>query len=101
VDEEGSDDSHNILAGNPENALQLRDVYGGVYLRSRSREEGFPPPKQIPRGIAHFVNRADILRALDAAVESGRVNSHAGSGPTIYAIAGTGGIGKTAVAVHW
>jgi hypothetical protein len=57
-----------------------------------------PVPRQLPAGRRQFVGRQDELdeltALLDAAVpESGTV--------IITAIAGTAGIGKTALAMHW
>jgi DNA-binding SARP family transcriptional activator/Tfp pilus assembly protein PilF len=52
-------------------------------------------PRQLPAGVAGFAGRADSLRKLDALL-----SGHA-STVLISAIAGTGGVGKTALAVHW
>ncbi|WP_211358303.1 AfsR/SARP family transcriptional regulator [Amycolatopsis cihanbeyliensis] len=57
---------------------------------------GFPMPRQLPADVGGFVGRADELKQLDALPLAGEP----GSTP-IVVIAGTGGIGKTALAVHW
>ncbi len=51
-------------------------------------------PRQLPRDLAGFTGRADQLRMLDATLPS--------LTPTVItAIAGSAGVGKTALAVHW
>jgi DNA-binding SARP family transcriptional activator len=55
-------------------------------------------PRQLPRGIEHFTGRTDELATL--------TNLMSGEGRTpgtvvISAVAGTGGVGKTALALHW
>ena len=54
------------------------------------------PPRQLPAGIAHFTGRARELDALTALAEG----AGEGAGPLVM-IAGTAGVGKTALAVHW
>jgi tetratricopeptide (TPR) repeat protein/transcriptional regulator with XRE-family HTH domain len=54
-------------------------------------------PRQLPAAPAGFTGRVDVLRRLDGLLTGT-------SGPAtvvISAIAGTAGIGKTALAVHW
>jgi DNA-binding SARP family transcriptional activator len=55
-------------------------------------------PRQLPTDISAFTGRADLLRQLDALLSGDR--EHAIS-VVITAIAGTAGIGKTSLAVHW
>jgi DNA-binding SARP family transcriptional activator len=54
-----------------------------------------PParPAQLPADVAHFTCRHAQLARLDALLP--------GDGLVICAIAGTAGVGKTALAVHW
>jgi DNA-binding SARP family transcriptional activator len=55
-------------------------------------------PAQLPRGLPGFTGRAHPLEQLDALLPA------TGGGPTavvISAIAGTAGVGKTTLAVHW
>jgi tetratricopeptide (TPR) repeat protein len=56
-----------------------------------------PVPAQLPLDIPAFTGRAEHLRRLAALLDdqSGR------AGVTISTIAGTAGVGKTALAVHW
>jgi tetratricopeptide (TPR) repeat protein len=52
-----------------------------------------PVPRQLPMAAAHFVNRHEMLVWLDLVAR--------GAGPRLSAIAGTAGVGKTALVVHW
>lgn len=51
-------------------------------------------PQQLPADLAGFTGRADVIKALDGLLEE------SGS-PTVLALHGGGGIGKTTLAVHW
>jgi DNA-binding SARP family transcriptional activator len=53
-----------------------------------------PVPAQLPVDVAAFVGRAEQLRALDELASTA-------AGVMIAAVAGTAGVGKTALAVHW
>jgi DNA-binding SARP family transcriptional activator/tetratricopeptide (TPR) repeat protein len=58
-----------------------------------------PVPRQLPADIADFTGREEDLLRLDALLPG-----DGGSRPTavvLTAITGTGGVGKTALAVHW
>jgi tetratricopeptide (TPR) repeat protein/DNA-binding XRE family transcriptional regulator len=55
----------------------------------------WPRPAQLPHGVSGFAGRGEYLDALDELVETG------GAAVVITAIAGTAGVGKTALAVHW
>jgi len=56
-------------------------------------------PRQLPSAIRHFVGRASELAALTAIVE--RTGADRPTALVISAIAGTAGVGKTTLAVHW
>jgi tetratricopeptide (TPR) repeat protein/transcriptional regulator with XRE-family HTH domain len=57
-----------------------------------------PVPAQLPADVAGFTGRTDQLRRLTAALDG----YGDGPGPVmITAVAGTAGVGKTALAVHW
>ncbi len=59
-----------------------------------------PPviPRQLPAVVPHFAGRGDELQVLAAALgETAEVDRTV----VISAIAGTAGVGKTALAVHW
>jgi DNA-binding SARP family transcriptional activator/tetratricopeptide (TPR) repeat protein/DNA-binding XRE family transcriptional regulator len=60
-----------------------------------------PGPGQLPAAVAQFVGRDYELNALDELL--GQVDGQGAAGGTVVisAIAGTAGIGKTALAVHW
>ncbi len=56
-------------------------------------------PRQLPNSVAHFAGRTAELSALSA-----RLDQEDGQRPevaVISVIAGTAGVGKTALAVHW
>ena len=55
-------------------------------------------PRQLPPDLRGFAGRADELRRLDAILDG---SGEQDTAPTICALAGTAGVGKTALAVHW
>jgi DNA-binding SARP family transcriptional activator/tetratricopeptide (TPR) repeat protein len=57
-----------------------------------------PVPRQLPAPPRLFTGRATELGRLDAILDE---QPDAGGPVTIYAIGGTGGIGKTWLALHW
>ncbi|GIH26145.1 hypothetical protein Aph01nite_44550 [Acrocarpospora phusangensis] len=56
-----------------------------------------PVPRELPGAVRHFVGRAGHLAALTSLLD----HTAAGGTVVISAIAGTAGVGKTALAVHW
>jgi DNA-binding SARP family transcriptional activator len=57
-----------------------------------------PRPRQLPSDVAGFSGRAEALKALDELL----ARRPEATGPVVIsAIAGTAGVGKTALAVHW
>jgi DNA-binding SARP family transcriptional activator/tetratricopeptide (TPR) repeat protein len=54
-------------------------------------------PAQLPSDLAHFTGRLDHLRTLDELL----ANRDSCTAVVISALAGAGGVGKTALAVHW
>jgi DNA-binding SARP family transcriptional activator len=56
-------------------------------------------PAQLPPDPAGFAGRVEHLRQLDAVLSDARSGS--GAAIVICAIAGSAGVGKTALAVHW
>ncbi|RSN24863.1 SARP family transcriptional regulator [Amycolatopsis sp. WAC 01416] len=54
-----------------------------------------PTPRQLPAPPAHFVGRADEIAVLDKALDADPGSA------VITAISGTGGIGKTWLALRW
>jgi DNA-binding SARP family transcriptional activator/tetratricopeptide (TPR) repeat protein len=58
-----------------------------------------PAPRELPAQVPGFTGRADALATLDDLVSG---QSAGAPGPVVIsAIAGTAGVGKTALAVHW
>ncbi len=55
-------------------------------------------PRQLPAAPAHFVGRVGELEALSALLGKA---ARTGSTMMIWAVGGTAGVGKTALAVHW
>jgi DNA-binding SARP family transcriptional activator/tetratricopeptide (TPR) repeat protein len=73
---------------------------GGSGAPPPPRSPGAPPvvaPRALPRDLADFTGRAELLGELLAAVPS---TDQPGTAPVIYAIDGMPGVGKTALAVH-
>jgi len=63
-----------------------------------------PPPAQVPTDVAEFTGRESHLRALDALLPDRSVAAppdFSSARSAIVTIAGMGGVGKTALAVHW
>ncbi|WHX18468.1 BTAD domain-containing putative transcriptional regulator [Streptomyces malaysiensis subsp. malaysiensis] len=62
-------------------------------------------PQQLPSDVAHFTGRERELAGLDALLRTGSGDGGSGGrAPTaavIAVIAGSGGLGKTTLAVHW
>ncbi|MEV4014988.1 BTAD domain-containing putative transcriptional regulator [Nonomuraea angiospora] len=88
-----------ILADEPEPALLLDDGH----LPPPAEEQDPPPspvrPQQLPSDLASFTGRRGELAALNALLD--REDAHASPPIVIAAISGMGGVGKTALAVHW
>ena len=86
-----------ILAADP----QLAAALAAEAHRRRRRHVGprRPLPAQLPHRIADFTGRAAELDRLDTLLAGDRGDT--GTSVVITAIAGTAGVGKTALAVHW
>ncbi|MET8999180.1 ATP-binding protein [Amycolatopsis sp. NPDC004169] len=65
----------------------------------QQRPYRMPVPRQLPPAPARFVGRLPELARLSAALHTAGTPS--GAGVVISALAGAGGIGKTALALHW
>jgi len=72
--------------------VQAHSVTGGVHLHGPGRPAVIP--RQLPAPPVGFVGRTDELDRLSAALESGAT-------VVVSAIGGTGGVGKTALTLHW
>ncbi|MEV6492478.1 BTAD domain-containing putative transcriptional regulator, partial [Actinoplanes sp. NPDC051633] len=85
-----------ILAADP--ALD-RAPAEEIRLAGPSPADPAPPrPAQLPHAPADFVGRADAVRHLDSLLEE---EGASGGTVVISAIAGTAGVGKTTLALHW
>lgn len=56
-----------------------------------------PSPRQLPPPTRTFTNRGSELSTLSALIDT----SHRPRAPTIAVVSGTGGVGKTALLLHW
>lgn len=84
----------NVVGGDAHGVtVQAGAIYGGV--RIHAGDDGGAPPRQLPMPVGAFVNRAEELAVLTAA------SPPEGLRPSILAICGGPGTGKTALAVHW
>lgn len=84
--------------GSASEVVQARDVHGGVHFHDAGRTGWAVPPRQLPADVRGFVNRIADLEALDK-ILAGDPNEPRTIGLTV--IAGTAGVGKTSIAVHW
>ncbi|MFF0309594.1 BTAD domain-containing putative transcriptional regulator [Streptosporangium sp. NPDC004379] len=84
-----------ILSGDPALSAEGQPRRSGKPAASAHSR---PVPRQLPPDIARFTGREESLRQLDLLLPSEQ-----GDGPTvaITVIAGTAGVGKTALATHW
>uniref|UniRef100_UPI000B18467C ATP-binding protein n=1 Tax=Streptomyces specialis TaxID=498367 RepID=UPI000B18467C len=89
-------DVANTVTGSADQIVQAQTIAGGVHVHRGVPK--LPRPRQVPREVTHFTGREAELSRLDALAGSAGTR---GSAVVISAIAGTGGIGKTSLAVHW
>jgi DNA-binding SARP family transcriptional activator len=80
-----------MLRADPALTAQPQPVVEPVGVRVETR----PVPAQLPHDAAGFIGRTEHLKELDALLSSET------TAVVISAIAGTAGVGKTALAVHW
>lgn len=95
-----SGDTHSELSGAAGDVVQARDVSGGVHFHHTGAPYTIPEaptPRQLPADIGGFVHREAELRRLDAVMDV-----REGASPArCVVIAGTPGVGKTALALRW
>jgi tetratricopeptide (TPR) repeat protein len=87
--------TRNALSGSADNVVQAREIQGGVHVH-QPRASSLPAPRQLPADVTFFTGRDAELGRLDALLDRGEP-----AAVVISAIAGTGGMGKTSLAVHW
>lgn len=85
---------HAILNRSPEPEQPAQPVPGPVAEAARPTV-----PRELPADVAGFTGRADALNTLDELLTE--VVAESPAPVVISAIAGTAGVGKTALAVHW
>jgi tetratricopeptide (TPR) repeat protein len=87
----------NQFTGDAQNVVQSRDISGGVHIRIPIPAP-LPVPRQLPAEVSHFVSRQAELAEMDRKLAAGTDQP---SVMVVSAIAGTAGVGKTALAVRW
>ncbi|MEV0276393.1 NB-ARC domain-containing protein [Streptomyces sp. NPDC050610] len=88
--------SRNELSGTVHGpAVQAQTIHGGIHIRTEA-PSGHQPPWQLPPSV-RITDRTAVLSAL----ERHRSHSAQGDHPTLAAVSGLGGVGKTAVALAW
>jgi tetratricopeptide (TPR) repeat protein len=92
----GSKLHNEVNGGTPAAVLQAGTIYGGVHVHSVTRRT--TTPRQLPAAPASFIGRDNELAALTAVLDD---QVRQGRGLKILAIGGTGGVGKTWLALHW
>jgi tetratricopeptide (TPR) repeat protein len=92
--EPGAGDTWSSLSGSAGDVVQARDISGGVHFHQAGRRAA-QVPRQLPVDVRGFVNRVVELERLDHWL------SDEGDTGTVAVIAGTAGVGKTALAVRW
>ncbi|MYX16524.1 tetratricopeptide repeat protein [Streptomyces sp. SID8374] len=95
----GHEHSNNELSGTVHGfAVQAGNVYGGIHVSGGegSAREEVPAPWQLPPSV-RITDRTRELRTL----ELHRCRATEDGHPTLAAVSGLGGVGKTAVAVAW
>lgn len=93
----GHEHSNNDLSGTVHGfVVQAGSVQGGIHVSGGPAREEVPPPWQLPPSV-RITDRTEELRALEVHRCRATEDGH----PTLAAVSGLGGVGKTAVALAW
>lgn len=93
----GHEHSNNDLSGTVHGfVVQAGSVQGGIHVSGGAAREEVPPPWQLPPSV-RITDRTEELRALEVHRCRAAEDGH----PTLAAVSGLGGVGKTAVALAW
>ena len=98
-DSQSAGGTRNELSGTASIVIQGRDFLGGIHLNPPPFPSVQPAPRQLPPDITHFTGRRSDEGKLDEFLT--KASSSQITAVVISAIAGTAGVGKTALAVHW
>ncbi|MGC5346820.1 ATP-binding protein [Streptomyces sp. DT24] len=100
-------DGHNELSGTVDGpAVQAGTVHGGIHIHTTGdrttgdRTAGEPPEPRAPWQLPPSAPLTDRVAELDALEHCRRLAEERGH-PTLAAVSGLGGVGKTAVALAW
>jgi hypothetical protein len=90
----GDPGTRNVMGGYVAgHAVQAGAIHGGVHMHEAPAPSP-PVPRQLPPPI-HLVGREDELAEIDRLARRPR------AGPAIVVLSGTGGVGKSALALAW
>ncbi|MFF0723436.1 NB-ARC domain-containing protein [Streptomyces sp. NPDC004134] len=78
--------------------VQARDISGGLHLHQHGQATPAIVPHQLRGGAGHFTNRSRELARLDSLLAEDAARSRTSR---VAALTGTGGVGKTSLALHW
>ncbi|WBB63604.1 tetratricopeptide repeat protein [Streptomyces sp. WMMC500] len=78
--------------------VQARDIRGGLHLHHHAQVTPAVVPRQLRGGVGHFVNRSRELARLDTLLAEDTARPRTSR---VAALTGTGGVGKTSLALHW
>ncbi|MGH3391870.1 MAG: ATP-binding protein [Actinomadura sp.] len=92
------DGTRSELSGFAGDVVQARDVRGGVHFHREAASEFGAIPRQLPAGVRGFVDRSQDLARLDLILAGDEADATASA---LCVIAGTAGVGKTSLVVHW
>src|SRR5438132_6679531 len=73
-------------------SVQAAAIHGGVHVHT-APDGNTPGPRQLLPPPAHFTGRQRETSQLDELLRAG--------GPMLAVLSGPGGVGKTALALHW